>query len=52
MPTSISMPIKDGSPNGTPVTNSRPTAPVAANGTEISRMSGCTSDLNAATIIT
>ena len=52
MPTSISMPISDGSPSGTPVTRSRAMAPVAANGTETSRISGCTRDLNVATMIT
>ena len=52
MPTSISMPISEGRPSGTPVMSSSPMAPVAANGTETSRISGWISDLNAATMIT
>lgn len=52
MPTSMSMPISDGRPSGTPVASSRATAPVAANGTDTSRMSGWMSDLKAATMIT
>ena len=49
-PTSISAPISAATPIGVPVASSRATAPVAANGTDTSRISGWTSELNVATI--
>lgn len=49
MPMSISMPIIAGTPSGVPVTSSRPSAPVAANGIDTSRISGWISERNVAT---
>ena len=51
MPMSISMPIRAAAPTGVPVSHSRPSEPVAANGTEMSSMSGCIRLLNVATMI-
>ena len=51
MPISISTPISDATPSGTPVTICRRMAPVAANGTETSSSSGCRRDLNVATMM-
>ena len=50
MPTSMSTPMSAGTPSGVPVSSSASSAPVAANGTETSRISGCSSDRNVATI--
>ena len=50
MPMSMSRPIIDAMPRAVSVSNNRPIAPVAANGTEINRISGCTSDRKVATI--
>ncbi len=44
MPMSISIPIIAGTPIGVPVATSRPIAPVAAKGIEMSRISGWTRD--------
>ena len=52
MPMSISTPISDATPSGTPVTICRMIAPVAANGTDTSSSSGCRSDLKVATMTT
>ncbi len=51
MPTSISTPIRAGTPSAVPVASSRPIAPVAANGMETSRMIGCTMLRNVATMM-
>ncbi len=50
MPMSMSTPISDATPSGTPVMICNRIAPVAANGTEISSSSGWRSDLKVATI--
>ena len=50
MPMSISTPMRDATPSGTPVMICSRIAPVAANGTEISSSSGWRSDLNVATM--
>jgi hypothetical protein len=50
MPMSMSRPIIAGIPNAVPVSRSSPSAPVAAKGTETSRMSGCRSDRKVATM--
>ena len=52
MPISISTPISDGTPNGTPVTICSRIAPVAANGIDTSSSNGCSSERNVATITT
>jgi hypothetical protein len=52
MPTSISSPISAGSPSGVSVSTSMPNAPVAANGMDTSRISGCAMLRNVATMIT
>ncbi len=49
MPMSISMPIRAEMPSGLPVISSSTIAPVAANGIDTSRMSGCASDRKVAT---
>ncbi len=41
MPISISIPIREATPSGVPVTSSSAMAPVAAKGTDTSRISGC-----------
>ena len=52
MPMSISRPIIDVSPSGVSVMSESAIEPVAANGIETSRISGCSSDLNVATMMT
>ena len=51
MPTSINPPIIPATPSGIWVMISRAMAPVAAKGMETSRISGCTIDRKAATMI-
>ena len=50
MPMSMSTPMRDATPSGTPVAICSRMAPVAANGTELSSRIGCRSDLKVATI--
>ena len=50
MPTSISTPTSEATPSGMPVMTCSAIAPVAANGTETSSSSGCSSDRKVATI--
>ena len=52
MPMSMSTPMSEATPRGTPVTTCSRMAPVAANGTETRRRMGCRSDLNVATMTT
>ena len=52
MPMSISTPMSDATPSGTPVITCSPIAPVAANGIDTSSSNGCRSDRNVATITT
>ena len=50
MPISISTPMSEATPSGTPVMICSRIAPVAANGTETSSSSGWRSDLKVATM--
>ena len=50
IPMSISTPISDETPSGTPVAICSRIAPVAENGTDTSSSSGCRSDLKVATM--
>src|SRR5699024_8778076 len=52
MPMSISRPIIDVRPSGVSVSSDRAIDPVAANGIETRRISGCSSDLKVATMMT
>ena len=52
MPTSMSRPTIEVMPSGVSVSSDRPIEPVAANGIDTSRMSGCSSDLKVATRMT
>ena len=52
MPMSISTPMRDATPSGTPVISCSRIAPVAANGIDTSSSSGWRNDLNVATITT
>lgn len=51
MPISISTPMSDATPRGTPVTICSRMAPVAAKGTDTRSSNGCRSDLNVATMM-